>query len=67
MQPELEKITLKIPAAGLNPGADNILEVESSEFETNILPLVMGMGSGSSKGGMDPMMMFAMVQMMDKD
>lgn len=67
MQPELEKIKLKIPAGGLVAGSEHELEVTDSAFETNMLPLIMGMtGSGSGgKGGMDPMMMFAMMQAFD--
>ena len=67
MQPELETIKVKIPDAGLDTtaGAENQLEVLDSDFETNFLPLMFGMTG--NKGGMDPMMMFALMQAMDKD
>ncbi|GJM29138.1 MAG: hypothetical protein DHS20C17_17730 [Cyclobacteriaceae bacterium] len=68
MQPELETIKVKIPDAGLDitAGAENQLEVLDSDFETNFLPLLLGMSGSSKGGGMDPMMMFAMVQAFDK-
>lgn len=63
MQPELETITLKDVATG-----DVVnYQVESSDYESNLLPLFFTMGSGGpgGSGQMDPMMMFALMQSMN--
>jgi hypothetical protein len=61
MQPDIEKIKLK------KPGETDFTEYEAkdADFETNLLPLILGMGGTGGKGGMDPMMMFALMQAMD--
>ncbi|MEO0469289.1 MAG: hypothetical protein AAF206_06705 [Bacteroidota bacterium] len=60
MTPDIESITVK------EGDIERKLTVTDSEFETNLLPLVMGMaGNNGGQGGMDPMMMFAMMQTLD--
>lgn len=64
MTPELE--TIKVKEKGVLNAPEREFEVVNSEFETNLLPLVMGMQGGTgTQGGMDPMMMFALAQAFD--
>lgn len=59
MQPELESITFeKAPTAG------TAAKVTNSDYETNLLPMVMGMMGGSGGKDSDSMMMMAMAMMM---
>ena len=59
MPPEIEKMTFETA-----PTADTSVDVKEVEFKTNLLPMMMAMGSGGSgSGGMmdNPMMMFMMM------
>jgi len=65
MQPELDKIKLK----GAPPNANNPTEYEVSDtdYESNMLPMIMGMMGGGTSGSDDNQMMMMMMMMMMDD